>query len=144
MKIAIGADHRGFRHKEYIKSFFQHHADIAWFDVGAFDDERSDYPVFVRPVCEAIQHNKVDLGILLCGSGIGMSIAANRYAGIYAGIAWNEDIARLGRQDDNTNVLVIPSTIVSCQEAVAIISAWLSAEFKGGRYQDRLDMLDKK
>jgi ribose 5-phosphate isomerase B len=143
MKLVIAADHRGFAHKEYIKQ----QASLAnvileWFDVGADDDRRTDYPIFAQKACQVILEGKAERGVLLCGSGVGMSIAANRYCGIYAGLAWNEEVARQSREDDNANVLVIPSDFVTKEQAVAMVNVWLAAEFREGRYQDRIDMID--
>lgn len=144
MHIAIGADHRGFEHKEYIKqhaSLYQMH--IQWHNVGAFNDERSDYPEFVKSVCDLVLQGKVERGILLCGSGVGMSIAANRFAGIYAGLVWSTEVARMSRADDNTNVLVLPADFVTAELSVEIIKGWLETEFKNGRYKQRLEMIDR-
>jgi len=143
MKIAIGADHRGFLFKEMLKKN-KHIANCAieWIDFGASTNEPSDYPVFVAPVCKALQAQQVQKGILICGSGVGMSIAANRFAGIYAALVWNEDVARVSCQDDNANVLVLPADFISADRVVAIIAAWLCAQFKKGKYQHRLAMVD--
>ena len=143
MKIAIGADHRGFLFKEILKK----HSNLAghyiqWIDVGAFDAQRSDYPVFVDAVCKKLQAGQADLGVLLCGSGVGMSIAANRNTGIYAALVWNEAVAKQSRQDDKANVLVLPADYITEPEMLCIVTAWLSAHFKGGRYQERIAMID--
>jgi len=140
MICAIGADHRGFAHKEYIKEMIAH---IEWLDVGAYNDERSDYPVFAQSACETIVSGKAQCGVLLCGSGVGMSIAANRYKKIYAGLAWNVSVAVQSKEDDAVNVLVIPSDYVSPELAVEMICAWHEATFRGGRYQERIDMIDQ-
>lgn len=140
MKIAIGADHRGFAHKQYLKQTMK---DIEWVDVGAFNDERSDHPIFAKKVAEKIQQNEVDYGVLICGSGTGIAIAANKQSGILAGIVWNESIARSSKEHNNVNVLVIPADFVSPQDAAAFIDIWLHTEFLGGRYQQRLDMIEK-
>ena len=143
MKIAIGADHRGFQCKANIKQYVVGSPDpIVWIDVGAYNEERSDYPIFARAAVKAMQNRQADLGILACGSGVGMAIVANRYRGMFAGVAWNEEIARASREDDNTNILVLPSDFISHEQAVAIVNAWLNARFKGGRYQERIDMID--
>ena len=143
MNIAIGADHRGFSTKAYVKQYVVGGDDpIAWIDTGAFDEERSDYPIFAQAVCQSILQGDAQRGVLICGSGIGMAVTANRFPGIYAGVAWNEQVARHGRENDNVNVLVIPSDFVSPEQAAAVITAWLSVEFKGGRYQERIDMIN--
>jgi ribose 5-phosphate isomerase B len=140
MNIAIGTDHRGFQHKEYIKLQMQ---SISWIDVGAYDEERSDYPLFAQRVCEAMQTQTADVGILICATGVGMAIAANRYPKIYAALAWNIEIALQSKTHDGANVLVLPSDYVSYEEAVDMIEVWLHAAFRGERYQQRLAMIDK-
>jgi len=139
MRIAIGADHRGYRQKELIKNRLE---DIPWLDVGATDARRSDYPIFAHAVCELINADSADRGILLCGSGIGMAIVANRYPGIYAGVAWQPDVAVHGRRQDDINVLVIPSDFVPSNTVLKIVKVWLDTRFGGARYQERLDMID--
>jgi len=139
MKIAIGSDHRGFEHKGFI---IQKIKSISWIDVGCFSSDRCDYPIFAQLVSSAILKKEADFGILLCGTGIGMAIAANRFTRIYAGLCWNSEIARLAKEHDNINVLVLPSDFVSPDESIEIINNWLHTEFKAGRYQKRLDMID--
>jgi ribose 5-phosphate isomerase B len=139
MKIAIGADHRGFAHKEFIK---KHISSIEWIDVGTHDTDRTDYPSYAAHVAKLVTHNHVDYGILLCASGGGMAIVANRHAHIYAVVAWNVEIARQCKAEDNANVLVLPSDFVTCQDAVVMIETWLAEEFKGGRYAQRIAMID--
>lgn len=140
MKLAIGADHHGFPGKEYLK---QQLTDIEWLDVGTFNTERTDYPLFAKKVCEAILKGQAQQGILLCGTGVGMAIAANRFTGIYAGLAWNKEVARLAKEDDNVNVLVLPSEFVTNEQMVVIVSEWLSAQFNEGRYATRIAMIDQ-
>jgi len=159
IRIVIGADHRGYAMKEWLKANLKipnsSHPErslgvegpgsstlIEWLDVGAASDERSDYPEFAIAAARAINAGDVDCGILLCGTGVGMAIAANRFAGIYAGVVWNTKITRETKQDDNINVLVFPSDYVNDQEALEMAKVWLTAEFKEGRYQKRIDMID--
>lgn len=143
--IAIGADHRGFALKKFIleQKELASHA-ISWIDEGTFAPERTDYPLYAKRVVDAILFKRADLGILLCGSGVGVAVSANRYPRIYAGVAWNETIARAAKEDDNSNVLVLPADYIENEQALNIIEAWLSATFKGGRYQERLNMIDKQ
>ncbi len=140
MKIAIGTDHRGFVHKEYIKQIM---SDYVWTDVGTHSDERTDYPVYAQQVVQLFLDKQVDCGILLCSTGIGMAIAANRHKGIYSAVVWNEEVARQSKAEDNVNILVLPSDFVSCEQSVQIIKIWLTTEFKGGRYAKRLAMIDQ-
>ena len=144
MIIALGADHRGFALKEYLKK--QSHFNstlVSWLDVGAFDAERSDYPVFAAEVCQLILAGKAECGILLCGTGVGMAIAANRFKGVFAAVAWNESIARASKEDDNANILVIPADDLSEEQTQRIVVAWLSAQFREGRYRERVMQIDQ-
>ena len=145
MKIAIGADHRGAVQKKFIQEAFEiRDNDIQWVDVGCEASEpQCEYPKYAQLVSEALQSKKVDAGVLLCGSGVGMAIAANRYKSIYAALVWNEETARLSKEHDNANILVIGSDFVSDKQAVVMIDTWLSATFQGGRYQKRIEMINK-
>lgn len=140
--IAIGADHRGFEQKKFILDHLMPDGSYQFIDVGAYSSERTDYPLYAKKVIELMLSGQAQKGILLCGSGIGMSIYANRYKGIYAGVAWNSEVAQQAAQDDNVNILVLPSDYISNEQAVAAVHAWLLAHFKGGRYADRLAMID--
>lgn len=142
MKIAIGADHRGYAFKSVIVQSMND-GSITWVDVGCNSDERCDYPLFAQAVAKQVQDKTVDAGILLCGSGIGMSIAANRFKNVYAALAWNVDVARSSKEHDNANILILPADFISEQEAVAMVHAWQKASFLGDRYQERLSMIDK-
>lgn len=139
MKIAIGVDHRGFEHKEFIK---QHMSEINWEDVGAYDADRSDFPLFTTKVVECVLSKKVEYGVLLCGTGVGMSIAANRYPGIYAALIWNEKVAGLAKTHNNANVLIIPADFVSKEDSVLCIKKWLTESFGNERYEKRIEMID--
>ncbi|MCF7900266.1 RpiB/LacA/LacB family sugar-phosphate isomerase [Candidatus Babeliales bacterium] len=139
MKIAIGSDHKGFIYKEQLIKLFPR---IEWINVGCESEVYSDFPLYVKKVVAQIYNEKVEKGILLCGSGIGMTIAANRFKGIYAALAWNPESAKLSKQHNNSNILVIPTDFVSCSMAQEMIKVWLEAEFLGARYQERITMLD--
>lgn len=142
--FVIGADHRGFHIKEQLKKHTMLGSlAVQWIDVGAHDAQRSDYPLFVEKACQELLSKKADKGILLCGSGVGMSIAANRFAGIYAALVWNKEVSVQSKQDDNANVLVLPADYITESQALEMITAWLQAEFKGGRYQERISMIDE-
>lgn len=141
MKIAIGADHRGFELKEFLKKNIDSNY-ATWTDVGTFDQQRTDYPLYTLPVCLEVLKASVDCGILICGSGAGMSIAANRFSYIYAALVWNEDVARISKEDDNSNIIVLPADFIDNELAKKIVISWLNAKFKGGRYKKRIDMID--
>ena len=151
MMISIGSDHKGFKLKKKIIESFK---EYNWIDVGTDNDDRTDYPIFAKKVCSALlkkdsketlsseTFNVADCGVLICGSGIGMSIAANRFQGIYAGLCWNETVVKQAKEHDGINVLVLPADFVSDDEAVSILKVWLNSKFKGGRYFERLKMVD--
>jgi len=141
VKVVIGTDHRGYHHKEFIKEKISFDT-IEWVDVGAQSDERSDYPDFAIAAVHKIQQREAHVGVLLCGTGVGMSIVANRFYGIFAGLVWNMTVAREAKEDDNINILVLPADFVSPEESVDIIEVWLTAQFKGGHYQNRIDTIN--
>lgn len=142
LRIAIGADHRGFGLKEQLikhQEIVGYH--LIWHDMGSQTDERSDYPLFAAKVSKHILDGKADVGVLLCGTGTGMAMMANRFAGIYAGVVWNEEVARRAREEDGVNVVCLPTDYLDLQESKRCLAAWLSVSFRGGRYQDRLDLI---
>ena len=142
--IAIGSDHRGFKIKELLKNNYQiENIQVEWKDVGCFSAERCDYPPFAQQVAELILNKEADFGVLLCGSGIGMAIAANRFKHIYAGLVWNELSARLARSDDNINIVSLPTDFIDYNQALKIIGVCVTTAFKGGRYAERLSLIDK-
>lgn len=144
MRIAIGCDHRGYQQKMNIKqmqNLIKEHT-IEWYDVGCSSQVRCDYPEFAIAVAQHVQKGSADRGILLCGTGNGMVIAANRFRGVYAAIAWNIEIAHLAYAHDKANVLVIPAEYVSERLLEEMIHAWLSASFLGGRYEERIMQID--
>lgn len=143
MRIAIGTDHRGYALKNYLLTQTSiANVHITWIDFGAATSERTDYPIFAERVCHALLAQEADKGILLCGTGIGMAIAANRFPGIFAAVVWSQDVAQLSASDDNANVLSLPADYVSNEEALRIIEGWLTTAFKGGRYQERVEMIE--
>jgi len=140
MKIAIGADHRGYVLKQHIQEQMK---TITWHDCGTYNSERTDYPIYGHAVVEAMLDGTSKAGILLCGTGVGMSIVANRYCGIYAALAWNPEIARRAKEEDHANILVIPADYVTESDTIALIMAWFSAVPKKGRYEERVKSIDK-
>jgi len=141
--IAIGNDHHGFEQKEIIKEQFSISGQIIeWNDVGSFSRERVDYPHYAIEVARAVQNGQAECGILLCGTGVGMSVAANRFNNIYAALVWTEELACKSKEDDNANILVFPSDYVKNEHVVSMVRSWLFAKFKEGRYRQRLDTID--
>lgn len=138
MKIAIGCDHGGLCLKSAVKEVLNaRHIEII--DKGTDTPESVDYPVYGLAVAEAVASGEADLGIVLCGTGIGISIAANKVKGIRAGVATNVFMAQATREHNNANVLALGGRVVSPDEAKAIVTAWLDAEYQGGRHQRRID-----
>jgi ribose 5-phosphate isomerase B len=140
MKIAIGADHAGFEEKEKLKKILEE-IGVEYEDVGTFSTDSVDYPDFARKVGEKIEKGEVEQGILFCGSGIGVAIAANKMPGIRAALAWNEETARLARQHNDANVLTVGARTTPAEEIPKIVKAWFSAEFEGGRHAGRVQKI---
>ena len=141
MKIAIGSDHAGFRYKEAIKELLrnlQHEVT----DFGTHSEEPVDYPLFIRPVAEAVARGEFERGIVLGGSGNGEAITANRVRGIRCALCWNIESAKLARQHNNANVLSLGERMMTLETALKIVHVWLDTSFEGGRHQWRIDLID--
>lgn len=139
MRIAIGADHAGYELKNSVVEFVQS-AGHAAYDLGTHSTDPVDYPDFARKVCEAMQQGKADLGILVCGSGVGASVAANKFFGIRAAICHDTYTAHQGREHDDVNVLCLGSRVIGEALAMDIVQVWLAASFSyAERHQRRLD-----
>ena len=140
--IVVGADHAGFRAKETIKAYLER-AGYPVEDVGTHSEESVDYPDFARAVGERVAAGKDSLGILVCGTGIGVSIAANKVEGIRAALAHDSLTARRAREHNDANVLALGGKIVGEDEALTIVQEFLGAHFAGGRHQRRIDKISK-
>lgn len=140
MKIAIAADHAGFEDKEGLKKMLDR-MGVAYEDLGTYSCDPVDYPDYAQKVGEAVAAGKFDRGLLVCGSGTGMAIAANKVPGVRAAVAWTEDIARLSRQHNDANVLSLPARFVPEDDVEKIVKAWLSADFEGGRHERRVEKI---
>jgi ribose 5-phosphate isomerase B len=142
-KIPIAADHAGFDLKEILKDELSK-LGYQPQDLGAAtEDPEDDYPDFAHPLAKEISRGDAKRGILLCGSGIGVDIVANRYPHVRAALAWAPKIAELSRQHNDSNVLVIPARFVSTEEAVDMVKRWLSTPFEGGRHSRRVEKIDE-
>lgn len=139
--IPIGADHAGFQLKERLKAELRRLGYEA-LDLGATSPESVDYPDFAHPVASRIERGEARRGVLICGTGTGMAIAANRHRGVRAAVAWTPEIARLSRQHNDANVLALPARVLGEEEAVAILRAWLEAPFEGGRHARRVTKME--
>ena len=142
MKIAIGADHAGFRYKEILKGLLAERGHQV-IDFGTNSEAAVDYPIFMRPVAEAVAKRECDRGIVLGGSGNGEAIVANRVRGIRCTVAWNIESARVGRSHNDSNILSLGQRFVLEAELPALLDAWLDTPFEGGRHQRRIDLIDK-
>lgn len=136
MKIAIGADHAGFKAKEEIITFLNA-KNIEFHDFGTYSDKSVDYPDFAHPVALAVENKEFELGILICGSGQGVNITANKHQGIRSALCWNKEIALLSRQHNDANVLAIPARFLTHAEITAIVEVFLTTSFEGGRHANR-------
>ena len=141
MKIAIGSDHAGFQYKEKIGEMLRSLGhDVR--DFGTHSEEPVDYPLFIRPVAEAVARGECERGIVLGGSGNGEAMAANRVKGVRCALCWNLESARLGRQHNNANVISIGQRMMPLETALEIVRVWLATPFEGGRHQRRIELLD--
>ncbi len=138
MKIALGADHAGFQLKEHLRQhLLQQGHDVV--DVGTSSEESTDYPDYAAQVAHRVAQGETECGLLVCSTGVGMSIAANKVDGIRAALAVNEDEVRLTRAHNNANILAIGARFTSPEEADKYADVFLSTTFEGGRHQRRLD-----
>ena len=141
MKIAIGSDHAGFKYKEKIKEFLQEQGHVVN-DFGTYSEEPVDYPLFIRPVAEAVARGEYERGIVLGGSGNGEAMAANRIKKVRCALCWNEELARLARQHNDSNVLSLGQRVIPEETVLEIVRVWLETAFEGGRHVRRIELLD--
>ena len=137
MKIAIGADHAGFSLKEKLKKYLLEKG-IEVKDFGPDSEQSVDYPDFAHPVASAIEKKEFDFGLLMCGSGNGINMTANKHAGIRSALCWNSEIAKLARQHNNANILTLPARFIEEAEAKKCVDVFLSTPFEGGRHEGRV------
>ena len=142
MKIAIGSDHAGFEDKEKVKKQLDE-LGYEYEDVGTNSTESVDYPIYAQKVAEKVASGEVEQGLLICGSGNGMQIAANKIRGVRAALAWNEETARLARQHNDANVLSVPARMISPEEVSKVVKSYLDAKFEGGRHQRRVEEISE-
>lgn len=141
MRIAIGSDHAGFQYKDKIRDFLEGLGHSVT-DFGTHSEEPVDYPLFIRPVAEAVARREFDRGIVLGGSGNGEAIVANRVKGVRCTLCWNADSARLARQHNDANGLSLGQRMMSLETALEIVRIWLDTPFEGGRHQRRIELID--
>jgi ribose 5-phosphate isomerase B len=138
--IAIGADHGGYKLKEEIKKFLDE-KEIKYKDFGTYSEDRVDYPNIAKEVSKAVQNKECEKGILICRSGYGMAMVANKFKGIRSAPCFCEEAAKFSRMHNDTNVLALGADYVTTSEAIKILRIWLATEFEGGRHSDRLALV---
>ena len=138
-KIAIACDHAGFEYKEIIKKHLEAQFELK--DFGTFSPDSVDYPDFVHPAATSVENEENELGILICGSGQGVAITANKHQEIRCALCWEPELAALAKQHNNANMVAIPARFVSKELAIEIVETFLKTDFEGGRHQNRVDKI---
>jgi ribose 5-phosphate isomerase B len=141
--LAIGSDHAGYELKESIKRYIEEKGYRVE-DYGTNSSESTDYPEYAHTVANSVAaDNDVDQGILICGSGNGISMSANKHTGIRAALCWDKEVAVLAKQHNDANIVALPARFITTEEAIGIVDAFLEQEFEGGRHQRRVDKIDQ-
>jgi ribose 5-phosphate isomerase B len=141
-RIPIASDHAGFELKERLRMVLAEMGyDVE--DIGTHSTASTDYPDYAHPLSQQVSDGAAARGVLLCGTGLGMSYVANRYPGVRAAVVWNPDIAALARKHNDANVLVLPARFISDEDAVAILRTWLDTPFEGGRHEHRVAKIEQ-
>ena len=138
-KIAIACDHAGFEYKEIIKKYLEGKFEVE--DFGTFSPNSVDYPDFVHPAANSIEEGRNELGILICGSGQGVAITANKHQKIRCALCWMPELASLARQHNNANMIAIPARFIASHLAIDIVDTFLNTPFEGGRHQNRVEKI---
>ena len=139
-KIAVGGDHAGFEYKTKLINVLEA-AGYEVKDYGPYTSVSADYPDFVHPLCNAIEAGEFKQGILICGSGNGVAITANKHQGVRAALCWINEIAALARQHNDANIITLPARFISKEEAIEMVDAFLSTPFEGGSHQNRVNKI---
>jgi ribose 5-phosphate isomerase B len=142
-RIPIGADHAGFELKARLKAELER-LGYAVKDVGTHSAASTDYADYAHPVAHEVETGQAERGILICGTGLGMSYAANRHPHVRAAVAWSQEIAALSRLHNDANVLVLPARFVSAEQGVDILRTWLDTPFEGGRHERRIEKIERE
>lgn len=139
-KIGIVGDHAGFDLKEVLKGFLQENG-FDFRDYGPASNESVDYPDMIHPVAKMVDKGELSGAILICGSGNGVNMTANKYANVRSALCWNAEIAKLAKEHNNANCIAIPARFVGNEEAIEILNSWLHADFEGGRHERRVEKI---
>ena len=140
MKIAIGNDHAGTSYKKKVQQYLED-KNFTVTNHGTNSEESVDYPDFVHPVAKDVEAKKVDFGIIICGSGNGANMTANKHQGVRSALCWSKEIAKLARQHNDANILSIPSRFVSEELALKMVKVFFETDFEGGRHQKRVEKI---
>ncbi len=140
MKVIIASDHAGFELKEKIIKKFN--AEFEWVNNGTFSSESVDYPDFAHPLADKVSKGEFEYGILICGTGNGIGMTANKHANVRAALCWKKEIAELARQHNNANILVLPARFISDEDAFVVVKTFFSTDFEGGRHQRRVEKIN--
>ncbi len=140
MKLAIGGDHAGYEYKKEIVKYLEEKGHEVK-DFGPYSADSCDYPDYIHPVADTVENGLFELAIIICGSGNGVAMTANKHQGIRCALAWNEEIAQLSRSHNNANIISIPARYVTLISALDIVNSFVNTEFKGGRHQKRIDKI---
>jgi len=143
MKVAIGSDHAGFDYKEMIKEFLESEFGFEVIDKGTYSKERTDYPIYAKAVAEAVASGEADRGILICGTGIGMSVTANKIKGIRAALCPNNFMAEMSRRHNDANILCLGQRVIGTDHALSIVKTFFLTKFDGGRHRDRIALISE-
>lgn len=138
-KLAIACDHAGFEYKEYLKSQLQGKYEIQ--DFGTYSADSVDYPDFVHPAAASVENGENELGILICGSGQGVQLTANKHQGIRCALCWMPELAELCRQHNNCNMIALPARFIAKELALEIVERFLNTTFEGGRHENRVNKI---
>jgi len=141
LTIAIGCDHAGFSLKKPIMDYLEKQ-DYVILDMGTFSENSVDYPDFAHPVAFAVEEEKANIGILICGSANGVAMAANKHAGVRAAVCWNEEVTKLARTHNNANVLALPARFISVSQGIHMVEIFIETPFEGGRHARRVDKIN--
>lgn len=141
LPVAIGADHAGYEYKDRLKVWLKESAGRESDDKGTHSADSVDYPDFAHPVASMVEHGTAAFGVLVCGSGNGVCMTANKHTGVRAALCWNVELAQLARQHNNANVLCIPARFVSYELAQEMLEAFVNTPFEGGRHERRVEKM---
>ena len=141
--IAIGTDHAGYRMKEFLLNNLKSEG-YSFKDYGAFSEDPVDYPDMIHPLAKDINDGKYKRGIIICGSGNGVAITANKYNNVRAAICWEKDLVKLSRQHNDANIIVLPARFISFKEALRFVKIFFDTGFEGGRHQRRVEKISNK